>query len=409
MSVPPANLDELIALCRLEDVEATDIGSMSDDGQLVLKYAGEEVGRLDTDFLHNGLPKSVREATWSPAAPIGDVPDDGPAEDLQAALLDRLSQPNIASKEWVIRQYDHEVQGGSVIKPLMGPGRGPSDAAVVRPLPDSLRGVVLSCGLCSGPAELDPYVMAIASVDEAVRNNLCVGGNIDRMALLDNFCWGGVAGERELGALVRAAQGSYDAAMSYGVPFISGKDSLNNVFELQLGEADWLGWPARMSIPDTLLISAISVVDDVRNCRSSDLKEVGNKLMLARPSGRRVADFAAAARQICELLRDRPAIRSCHDVSEGGWLVAAAEMAIGSKFGLALESNRDCFSDEIGCYLLEVPGDEAERFSDCTALEFSTLGTGIEAPQLTLGAGDKPIVWHVDELRRAWRSTFDWG
>lgn len=267
----------------------------------------------------------------------------------------------------------------------------------------------MSCGLCSGPAELDPYVMAIASVDEAVRNNLCVGGNIERMALLDNFCWGGVASERELGTLVRAAQGCHDAAMAYGVPFISGKDSLNNVFELQPAEAGRMGWPVRISIPDTLLISAISVVADVRTCRSSDLKEVGNKLMLARPTGRCVVDLAGAARAICLLLRDRSAIRSCHDVSEGGWLVAAAEMTIGSKFGLQLESNRDCFSDQLGCYLLEVAGEDAEQLSDCAALEFSTLGTVIKTPKLILSEDGPPVVWDVDELRRAWRSTFDWG
>ena len=181
------------------------------------------------------------------------------------------------------------------------------------------------------------------------------------------------------------------------------------MFELQLGEAERLGWPARISIPDTLLISAISVVDDVRNCRSSDLKRVGNKLVLGRPAGRRVVDLAAAARQIYRLLRDRPAIRSCHDVSEGGWLVAAAEMAIGSKFGLQLKSNRDCFDDQIGCYLLEVADEDVAQFADCAALGFSTLGTVIEAPKLILSEGGPPVVWDVDQLRRAWRSTFDWG
>jgi phosphoribosylformylglycinamidine synthase len=321
LAVPPENSGILIQLCAAEDVEATDIGRFSDDGQLVLKYDGTVVGELDMQFLHNGLPKTAREATWHPSQPADGAPDRESArakargslvDDLHASLLEHLRNPDIASKEWVIRQYDHEVQGGSVIKPLMGPGRGPSDGAVVRPLPDSNRGLALSCGLCPHISDQDPYLMAVAAVDEAVRNNLCVGGDLDRLAILDNFCWGGVSEPEELGALVRAAQACHDAAMAYGIPFISGKDSLNNVFELRPEDARRMDWPERMSIPDTLLISALSVVEDVTRCRTSDLKRPGNVLLLVRPTGCRLDHLAAAARDVCTMLREVDGVRSCH-------------------------------------------------------------------------------------------------
>ncbi|MCH8964493.1 MAG: phosphoribosylformylglycinamidine synthase subunit PurS [Planctomycetes bacterium] len=418
LAVAPENVDELIELCAAEDVEATDIGRFSGDGKLVLKYDGTVVGELDMQFLHNGLPKTVREATWHPTNAVDGarVCESARAEargslvaDVRASLLAHLGNPNIASKEWVIRQYDHEVQGGSVIKPLMGPGRGPSDGAVVRPLPDSNRGIALSCGLCPHLSDVDPYLMAVAAVDEAVRNNLCVGGNLDRLAILDNFCWGGVSEPAELGALVRASQACHDAAIAYGIPFISGKDSLNNVFDIRPDDARQMDWPARISIPDTLLISALSVVDDVTRCRTSDLKRPGNILLLVQPTGCRLADLAGAARDVFRMLRDVDGVRSCHDVSDGGWLVAAAEMAIGSRYGVELErADADYFTEQLGSYLMEVTPQAVAGLSRYTAVGIDEIGKVIEAPVLCVGDGGQRITWEVDALRSAWRKTFDW-
>jgi len=408
LAVPPENVDILIQLCAAEDVEATDIGRFSDDGQLLLKYDGTVVGELEMQFLHNGLPKTAREATWQAPEPRASARADSQS-DVKAELLDRLSSPNIASKEWVIRQYDHEVQGGSVIKPLMGPGRGPSDGAVVRPLPDSNRGIALSCGLCPHLSDVDPYLMAVAAVDEAVRNNLCVGGNLDRLAILDNFCWGGVSEPEELGALVRAAQACHDAAIAYGIPFISGKDSLNNVFELRPEDARRMNWPERMSIPDTLLISAISVLEDVTRCRTSDVKRPGNRILLVQPTGWRLDDLASAARDVCTMLREVEGVRSCHDVSDGGWLVAAAEMAIGSRYGIELErAEPDFFTEQLGTYLIEVAPQAVHAVSRYSAVRIDEIGKVIEAPLLLVADGAQRITWDVDELRCAWRKTFDW-
>src|SRR6185437_6839303 len=194
-------------------------------------------------------------------------------------LLALLSHPNIASKHWIIRQYDHEVQGGSVIKPLTGPLQiGPSDASVLRPKLNSHRGVVVGCGL--SPQIEDPYEMALSSIDEAVRNVVAVGADPNRIAILDNFCWPSVDDERTMGTLVRACEACRDAALAYGIPFISGKDSLHNQFtNSETGHV--------IRIPNTLLISAIGVMEDVRRCVTMDLKSAGNVIcLLTAPHGK---------------------------------------------------------------------------------------------------------------------------
>src|SRR5262249_37414617 len=151
---------------------------------------------------------------------------------------------------WIIRQYDHEVQGGSVIKPLTGPKQvGPSDAAVIRPKLNSTKGVALACGLA--PQIEDPYQMTIAAIDEAIRNVVAVGADPSKVAILDNFCWPSVDDEKTMGTLVAACEACRDAALAYGIPFISGKDSLHNQFTNQeTGQV--------IRIPRTLLISAIA-------------------------------------------------------------------------------------------------------------------------------------------------------
>ncbi len=279
LSVPPENVDALTTLCSSEGVEATVIGRFEPTGRLVLKYQGQEVANLAMAFLHDGRPPVVREAVWEqrseigghevgwaesceshhasgedtvhstqysvlstphplPAGyPLGGSPLPAPSplppppSDFTPALLAILSSLNVCSKEWIIRQYDHEVQGGSVIKPLVGVvNDGPSDAAVLRPVLSSRRGIVVACGMNPCYGDIDPYWMAAAAIDEAVRNCVAVGADPRRIAILDNFCWGNTDRPETLGSLVRAALACYDVATVLGTPFISGKDSLNNEF-----------------------------------------------------------------------------------------------------------------------------------------------------------------------------------
>jgi phosphoribosylformylglycinamidine synthase len=306
---------------------------------------------------------------------------------LATKLLKHLAHPNVASKHWIIRQYDHEVQGGSVIKPLTGPHqRGPSDAAVLRPKLDSCRGIVLACGLA--PQISDPYQMAIASVDEAIRNAVCVGASLDHLAILDNFCWPSVEDEQTMGALVAACEACRDAALAYGVPFISGKDSLHNQFTIrETGEV--------LKIPNTLLISAIGIIEDVRRCITMDFKRAGNHVYLVRPRGISLRDFAALHSAISSAIAERKIV-SCHDVSEGGALIAVAEMCIASGLGAQIE--RADPEESLASYVIE-----CAQPIDIDA-DVVLLGRVADAPHLA--AGDERI--SIVELTGAWRGTLDW-
>ena len=251
----------------------------------------------------------------------------------------------MASKEWIIRQYDHEVQGRTVIKPLVGVDEsGPGDAAVIQPVRGSTAGLSISCGINPRYGEHDPYAMAMACVDEAIRNAVCVGADPDRIALLDNFCWGNPERPETLGSLVMAAKGCHDAAIGYGAPFISGKDSLYNEYEHE---------GTKLAIPPTLLISAIGRVPDVRKCVTMDLKEPGNFLATVGATHREIAGSLWAERQGGGgrfSPRPEPAkairyfrfihraiaeglVRSVHDLSEGGLAVALAEMCLAGGLG----------------------------------------------------------------------------
>ena len=252
LSVPPDNWEAFATLCRAEGVEATIIGRFEPTRRLRLLYDGNEVGNLAMEFLHDGRPPVIREAVYQPPPR---QPWSIPADahwDLARILLDILGSLNVASKEWVIRQYDHEVQGGSAIKPLVGVHNdGPSDAAVVRPVLGSRRGLVVACGMNPRLGGLDTYHMAASAIDEAVRNCIAVGADPRRIAILDNFCWGYTDRAETLGSLVRAALACRDVAIGLGTPFISGKDSLNNEFSYTID-----GQKKTISIPPSLLISA---------------------------------------------------------------------------------------------------------------------------------------------------------
>src|SRR5262249_36519358 len=292
LAVPEANWQALRAFCASEDGEATVICRFEATGRLQLFFQQQEVADLDMHFLHHGRPDVVRQATWVPPTP-GPSSTKGGGETSKLApptplsgggvggggggtftdiLLKILDTPNVCSKEWIIRQYDHEVQGGSVIKPLVGVREdGPGDAAVIAPVLGSWTGLAVGCGINPHYGDLDPYAMAAAVIDEAVRNVVAVGADPARIALLDNFCWGNTDRPEVLGSLVRAAEGCRGAALALGTPFIIDQASLNNEYQ---------SVDRHISIPPTLLISALGQVPDVRRCVTMDLKDPGNALFV---------------------------------------------------------------------------------------------------------------------------------
>jgi phosphoribosylformylglycinamidine synthase II len=389
LSVSEKHWEELHALCEAEGVEATVIGKFAPTGRLVLKYGENVVGDLAMDLLHNGRPPVIRSASYTPKA---ENPLELPTQtDFTNDLYRILGSYNVASKEWIIRQYDHEVQGGSVLKPLVGiECDGPGDAAIVRPVLNSQRGVVISCGMNPRYGESDTYHMAASAIDEAMRNCVAVGADPARIALLDNFCWGDCEKSETLGSLVRAAIACHDLSLVLETPFISGKDSLNNEFSY----FDKNGAKQTIAIPPSLLISAMGQIEDVSQAVTMDLKRTDSLIYLVGATKNELGgshfamihDLAgghvptvdsATAKQIFSAMHSAiksGLVRSCHDLSEGGLAVAIAEMCFAGGIGAEIEVNEVpvvsegltsasiLFSESNTRFLCEVAPENAKAF-----------------------------------------------
>ena len=444
LSVPREKLGKLKAICAEEHVELAELGTFgTKNEELILNYKGTQVGRMPMHFLHEGIPMPTREATWTPRpvatsslkpAPIGET------------LLRVLAHPTVASKHWIIRQYDHEVQGNTILKPLVGPGGrgggGRGDAAVIEPRPGSGRGVSIGCGMAIGVGDPttggDPYQMALAGIDEAVRNLVCVGTDPTRIAILDNFCWPSCKKAENLGSLVRAAEGCYDGAKAYRTPFVSGKDSLNN----QLSYVDKDGVQRVIEIPPTLLITGMGIVQNLERICTMDAKEAGNVLVLlgnttgamggsvARALGvgygnahHPTVDLVAGpktAKCVAEMIA-RGLVKSAHDCSVGGVLTAVSEMLIATSGGdrskmlgcelscAATDAGVMAFSEGPSRYVLEVTsyavGDMQTLAAEAGLGGVSVLGTLNSSGKLTWKAAGLEL--EVEELVRAWRGSLD--
>ena len=414
----PANLvPQVQALCDTFNVELTDIGAFNYTGRLVVLNGEQVVLNLANDFLHDGIPQRRLKAKL-PGSLKPHLESKGgqryPHGTARETLLGLLSQPNIASKSNVIRIYDHEVQGGTVVKPLTGLlNDGPSDGCVLKPIVAlGWRGIVLANGINPEYGKRDAYRMAISVVDEAVRNAVAVGANPERIALLDNFCWGDPKRPETLGSLVEAARGCHDAVLHYRTPFISGKDSLNNEYQGSDGQ--------RHAIPPTLLISAIGIIEDVRRAVTMDLKEPGNALYLVGDHNPicvdrdgRVPDLPLKAPELYRALyqaMQESLVRACHDLSEGGLAVTAAEMCIGGRLGLKITVNADdlertLFGETNGCLLVEVRPASCARFEDILAsLPLQRIGTVSSERQMDISSHKQTslISLPVSDLLAAW-------
>jgi len=454
LSVPPPNEARLRQICQGHGVEMTVIGRFADDGRLHLSYDDRVVADMSMAFLHDGIPRRVLKGAWRrPLFPEPAVDTSlgaaAAGQSLASALLAILAHPNVRSKEDVVRRYDHEVQGGTLVKPFVGAqNQGPSDGTVLRPLEAigsghgglTWSGLALGCGFNPSYGAIDPYAMAISAIDEAVRNVVAVGADPERIAILDNFCWGNPLLPDRMGALVRACKGCYDGALHYGTPFISGKDSLNNEYTDTVSKQ-------QVSIPSSLLISALGIVPDVRRSCTMDLKEPGNLLYIVGETRRELggsyyyrlqglvgnevpglaAHGPAAARAVHHAM-SRGLVRSCHDCSEGGLGVAVAEMALAGEWGA--EISLDClptgdeasraaewllYSESNGRYVLEV---QPERSADLEAalahVPHACIGRVVTEPTLTVKSGslldpdrarEEQALFSIEvaALSRAWR------
>lgn len=426
LSVPPDKVNDLLEVFESENVEAVVIGTFTGNGKLTLRYHGMTVGEFDMQFLHNGVPRSVRNATWEPHKMS--EPEFKSPSDLGKPLKEILSSWNVCSKEWIVRQYDHEVQGGSIVKPLTGAANdGPSDASIIRPKLGSNRGIVIANGINPKYGVIDPYAMALSNIDEALRQVTCVGGDIAHTALLDNFSWGNTTLPDRLGELVRAAQGCYDGAVGFGTPFISGKDSLRNEF---------IYGDKVIRIPSTLLISAVCVMEDVTKAVTMDFKGPGNLIAIAGLTrselggshyfeGKGVAGDSVpgvdipTSRKIMNTLHqamEQKLILSCHDCSEGGIGVALSEMAFSGQVGayvdlstVPLESvMRDdyiLFSESNSRFIIEVKPENAHQITEMmSGLPFAWIGDTTDSVQVMIeGSGGILMNENIFALKEAWQ------
>ena len=347
-----------------------------------------------------------------------------------------LSRLNICSKESVVRQYDHEVQGGSVIKPMTGIlNDGPSDAAVIRPLLDSFEGIVVANGICPRYSDIDAYHMAACAIDEAVRNAVAVGAPLERLAGLDNFCWcdpirseKNPDGEYKLAQLVRANEALFELTTSYGVPCISGKDSMKN--DYQIGEI-------RISIPPTLLFSVLGKMEDVRKAVTMDVKKPGDLVYLLGQTYRELGGsewyafhgkigngvprvHPKTAKALYEKLGcaiRAGLVASCHDCSDGGLGVALAETAFAGGFGLAIDlkavpaegiarNDELLFSESQSRFVVTVRPESRQAFEHALAGSvFARIGLVIPEPTLRIEGlhGENIVTENLADLKSVWQ------
>ena len=435
MAVPPNKLKEFSTLAKEMGVEVTDLGQFTDSGYFHCLYNGETASYLPMEFIHDGVPQMVLSARWTP--PAHQEPDLPQPLDMDATLRHMLGRLDICSKESVVRRYDHEVQAGTVIKPLVGVcNDGPSDAAVVRPLFDSFEGVVVAHGICPSYSDIDTYHMMANAIDEGLRNFVAVGGNIDHVAGLDNFCWcDPVAsektpdGEYKAAQLVRANKALYDYCLAFGVPLISGKDSMKN---------DYMIGDTKISIPPTVLFSVIGKIDDLRKAVTMDAKAPGDLVYLLGQTRDELGgseyyamhhkigcnvpkvDVESALRRYrtVNAAQAEGLLASCHDLSDGGLAVALAETAFAGGFGLhvdlnkvqvdaAMREDKLLYSETASRLLVTVRPAHRERFENLFAgQDVACIGQVTDGDFLKIVGlqGEILIKSTIQDLKEAWQS-----
>ncbi|MDO5483634.1 MAG: AIR synthase-related protein, partial [Desulfovibrionaceae bacterium] len=439
LAVPPDKLEQFMALAADMDVEATALGHYCDSGYFEVWYGQRLVASLPMEFMHDGVPQLALEAVWqSPEA--RDIRVESVGQDEGAFLKQMLGRLNICSKEYIIRQYDHEVRGGSVVKPLVGVLRdGPADAGVIRPLLESDAGLVISHGICPKFSDYDTYWMMANAMDEAVRNAVAVGADPDALAGVDNFCWCDPVwseknpdGRYKLAQLVRACKALRQFSLAFGLPCISGKDSMKN---------DYLGGGERISIPPTVLFSVLGVIGNVVCTQTSDFKREGDHIYLLGGTWREMAGSEAAGelglrggrvphvdvgtalpryRAVHGMMHKR-VVTACHDCSDGGLAVALAEMCIGGRLGAdidlaavpaleAMSRTELLYSESASRLILTVKPDQAPLLEALGQWQICRcIGTVTNDGQLQLRSGESAVLREkVEDLAHAFKATLDW-
>ncbi|MBN2364270.1 phosphoribosylformylglycinamidine synthase subunit PurL [candidate division WOR-3 bacterium] len=413
LAVPLENIDRVFEICDEEQTNVSVIGEFSETCKLEVYYYEEKIIDLDMKFLHEGVPRRHIKAREK------QIPIDRSVRmetDPEKALIDLLSMPDIASKDWIIRQYDHQVQGKTVTGPFSGEKqKSHSDGASFFIDYSKKNCLAVGLGINVNIGKYNCYKMALFSVEEALRNLVCSGGDPSRAVLLDNFSWGSSDDPEAMGDLVSACKACHDASMNYGTPFISGKDSLNNTFKSD-GKS--------VSIPPTLLITCVSVKGDLSPLNSFYCPGDRIYVLGPEPKGLGGSCFEKRARVQCGLLPEidlktskdviwkvfsnLDSFSSIHDVSEGGLAVSLAEMAIGSGFGAAIVKPSDqdlldfMFSESPSRFVVTVSEKaDVDIFKGVVCTE---IGKVLEEPILEISSDKKNMTYDISKLEEAYFS-----
>ncbi|PIZ75298.1 phosphoribosylformylglycinamidine synthase [Candidatus Peregrinibacteria bacterium CG_4_10_14_0_2_um_filter_38_24] len=431
LSIPEEKLEKFIELMNRREVESTVIGTFTDSGRCIIKYKDEKIMDISMDFLHNGLPKKTLRATYTKIERKEKALPE--PENLTETLLELLKNPNIASTEFISRQYDHVVQGGAVLGPLHGKGRVISPASVTKPMIETTKGAVCSQGLYPKYSEIDTYDMAACAIDTAVRNSIAIGGKLSHMALMDNFCWCSSNEPERLGQLKAAAKACYDYAVAYRTPYISGKDSMFNDFN----GFDKNGKAIKISAPPTLLVSSLSVMDDVTKAVSLDTKFAGDLVYILGetkdelagseyfPEGENIPKVnAISAKKLYEKVEEailKNMIASALSPSHGGLAATFAKKTIAGQLGMEIDLNKIprekdlqrndfiLFSETQSRFVVTINPKKKEEFEKLFKNEsFAGIGQILDSQKFTIkGTNGKTIIdTNVKDLEEAYKFTF---
>jgi phosphoribosylformylglycinamidine synthase len=438
-AVPPKNKKKILELFKKENVEAVFVGQFIKDKKLVLKYGNNIVANMDMPFLHDGVPKPIRKARCTIKEEKLQKTFTLTSHELSKVLKKALADLNVCSKEWIIRQYDHEVLGQTIVKPLQGNNieiSGPGDAAVIFPhavIKGTKKGIVLSNGLNPAYGKINTYKMASSAIEEALRNAVCVGGNIEKLAILDNFCWGNPNKPEILGSLVHSAIACYDMSKAFSVPFISGKDSLHN--EYSIGAK-------KFSIPPSLLISAVGIIENITNTVTMPFKENGNKIYVLGITRNELGGsiiskikniksgivpnvYPKESMPIMKCIYkaiSKGLIETCHDSSEGGLAVAISEMSFAAGKGASINVDsikttdnmsvaETLFSESNGRFIVEVNPNNENKFKEIfKGLSVSEIGYITDDDFILFESQKRKIQFKekLTNLLNAWKHTINW-
>jgi len=425
LAVPPEHLAPFMELMQRREVEATVIGEFTDSGRCIVEYHGNVVMDIDLAFLHDGLPKKHLTTTYTKKT--WPEPDTPCPDRLDKTLVAMLRRNNICSREFISVQYDHAVQGGHVLGPVQGRGRVQADASLTKVVPGSKKGVGLSQGMFPSYTEIDPWRMAGAGIDTAVRGLVALGIPLDKIAILDNFCWCSSDEPGRLGQLKLAARGCYDVATAFGTPFISGKDSMFNDFS----GFDADNNPVKISVPPTLLISSIGVHEDVSKSVSMDAKiegdlvygigdteeELGGSEYFAHLGfvGNTVPGLDAVTMKerygrMTEAIR-HGLVASAFPVSRGGLGIALAKVAIAGRLGMditipaGMRPDYFLFSESLGRFVVTIAPDNKRAFELALGTDAHLLGR-VRGSSLRITQEMTVLDVPVSELEAAYKAPF---